>query len=163
MPYVTLDDAYMCSGHRAEMQFDLHQIFQQNISLFNVAYQIDNYLFTHAGVSAGWYEFNKEIIELTKEKFECKNLVETLNAMFESNESRLALAQVGTIRNGFHKWGGIFWADKRETLAGPLKGFHQYVGHTPTNHIFTHPVDENTTITYCDVLPFKMEFKEINL
>ena len=46
---------YECSGKRHEMHFDLYEIFNKNFEKFQMAFQYDNYLFTHAGVHTGWY------------------------------------------------------------------------------------------------------------
>jgi predicted MPP superfamily phosphohydrolase len=51
-----------CSGFRPEMKHDFYDIFYQNLSLFQMAYQAGNTLWTHAGVTEGWLkELYKEI------------------------------------------------------------------------------------------------------
>jgi len=46
---------FECSGFRKTMQPELSALFRRNADLFQVAYQKDNYLFTHAGVTNNWY------------------------------------------------------------------------------------------------------------
>ena len=46
---------FQCSGFRPTMQRDLTALFQKNADLFRIAYQKDNHLFTHAGVTNNWY------------------------------------------------------------------------------------------------------------
>ena len=50
---------YLCSGYRPSMQHLLTQLFKEYEDLFSVAYQKDNYLISHAGVTNKWYrQFN---------------------------------------------------------------------------------------------------------
>src|ERR1700748_3612517 len=46
---------FECSGFRKTMQRDLTTLFCKNADLFQIAYQKDNHLFTHAGVTNSWY------------------------------------------------------------------------------------------------------------
>src|ERR1700743_608482 len=41
--------SFQCSGFRSSMQRDLTALYRANADFFQVAYQKDNYLFTHAG------------------------------------------------------------------------------------------------------------------
>lgn len=137
---------HRCSGFRPEMSFDLQQIFEENRKLFKVSHQVNNYLFTHAGIHKGFYKF--EIEPHLKE--DDTNLADTLNRMYEMNMSQLF--DIGYLRGGNKLVGGIFWADKRMTSKKPLKGYHQIVGHTKVDEIKTIIKSKNTSITYCDCL-----------
>ena len=46
---------FLCSGFRPQMQRKLTAIFDSNRHLFNIAYQRDLHLFSHAGVTNAWY------------------------------------------------------------------------------------------------------------
>lgn len=147
-----------CSGFRTEMYWDLHDLYNQNKDLFQAAYQIDNYLFTHAGISNEWFtrEYPYEPSE--------KDLAESLNTAFQMNEK--SLFDVGYYRGGFQGVGGIFWADRRETQADPLIGIHQIVGHTPikepTTYYLNNDVNSGTSITYidCENKPYILEIND---
>jgi len=52
---------YLCSGFRPSMQRSLTLLFNENRDLFKVAYQKDNNLISHAGVTNRWY---KDLLEL---------------------------------------------------------------------------------------------------
>jgi hypothetical protein len=155
---------YNCSGFRPGTAVALHQMFMDNKDLFNVAWQHDNHLFTHAGVCNGWYNKFKTVIDDVATKFETKNLAETFNHMHRMSIG-IVLAQVGYVRGGDrYDKGGIFWADRRETMNESLIGYHQVVGHTPIERIerFGDP-ESDTTIRYIDVLGHSDEFYEFEL
>lgn len=139
-----------CSGFRAQMYHDLHDLFYDNKNLFQVAHQIGNHIWTHAGISKGWYNYNKPIIDDYTTRFETKNLAETLNIILWTKDNHI-LHQVSDIRGGNYEFGGITWADRKETRNGYLPGYHQIVGHTPIDQI-TLFGDENGSIRYIDVL-----------
>ena len=146
---------YRCSGFRPEMLFDFQEIFQKNRKLFQVAYQINNYLFTHAGLHKGYYEYRiKPNIE-----DEDINLADTLNRMYEFNKNELF--DIGFRRGGNKNVGGIFWADKIETSNKSLPEYHQIIGHTQISDIITIKKDNNTSITFCDCLQTINQFYKI--
>lgn len=131
-----------CSGFRPLMWFDLNEIFRKYRLLFQYAYQYDNYLFTHAGVHKGWYEYRFKFFD------DQKTLGDSLNWGFEQNLEEMF--DVGHIRGGMQKVGSPLWVDKKLSSKKPLKGYHQFVGHTPVNDISKFSIDENTSITFCD-------------
>lgn len=139
-----------CSGYRAQMYHDLHDLFYDNKNLFQVAFQIGNHIWTHAGISKGWYDFNREAIEGFVDKFETKTLADTFNGIMLTKDNPI-LHQVSDYRGGVYQYGGITWADRRETMNGYLPGYHQIVGHTPILEI-TKFGDEEGSIRYIDVL-----------
>lgn len=138
-----------CSGYRPELYHDLHDLFNDNRNLFQVAFQIGNHIWTHAGISKGWYKFNQEVIEGYTDKFDCKTIAEVLNIILWTKDNYI-LHQVSDFRGGVYQYGGVTWADRKETMNGYLPGYHQYVGHTPINEI-TMFGDENGSIRYIDV------------
>lgn len=155
------DRRVACTGFRSEAYYDLHDLFHNNILLFKVAYQYKNYLFSHAGLSKGWYNYSAlpQIIEIG-----CENLpIDTqLTKLYLFQKS--SIFDVGWDRGGSARYGGgIFWADKRETFKKPLEGYHQVVGHSFINEPKTYIKDENTSITYCDCLNNKTMFKILNI
>lgn len=124
-----MDTAYRCSGFQPSMYLAINDILSREKDLFQVAFQVDNYLFTHAGVTKKWYVHSQDIIE----DFSGYNLAETLNNIHNSSKQPI-LHTVGKLRGG-HGFGGITWADKTELMEGPLPDYHQIVGHTPVPNI----------------------------
>ncbi len=137
------------SGFRPSMAAMLNFLFKENEDLFQIAFQIDNYLWTHAGVTNGWYEYNKKEIIDVQERFDTVNLADTFNHMLKLKENRL-LHQISIFRSGYYQYGGITWADRKETSNDYLLGYHQIVGHTPINMI-TKFGDDKGSIRYIDV------------
>jgi predicted phosphodiesterase len=146
-----------CSGFRPEAQFDLTELFLKNHSHFKVAYQHNNFLFTHAGLSQGWYSEYKSF-------FTDNNIAGALNDMLHTREGRKALFQCGKLRGGTHDFGGILWADRHETEHDFLLGYHQIVGHTRQKEIKSIQFEgTDSSITYVDVLENSDKFYEINI
>lgn len=154
---------YPCSGFREALQPVLTSIFINDQSSFQIAFQQNNYLFTHAGVSKNWYGKHKE-------NFNFKgNLAVNLNNI-NNSDKRNILHEVGEIRGGWglnKQHGGPTWADKSETLQSMLKGFHQIVGHSKVSNLTKIYEGDNeesdTSITYCDCLGSKTEFLLLEL
>lgn len=149
---------YGCSGYRPEIYPHLLNIFSDNRKEFQYSYQIcdelNNFLFTHAGVSNKWYKkiFLPEVEQAFIDIDENICLADKMNTLFlEHND---ILTQVGWERGGEHELGSPLWADRREfTSRGvPLKGFYQIAGHSPVRDFITHSTDTDTRITFIDCL-----------
>lgn len=145
------------SGFNIGSLWDYHDVFYKNKELFQVSFQIKNYIWTHAGIHKGWYD--KYIVDAVK-KYEINgDLSHQLNILFESNFKYLY--NVSHHRGGTNKEGGIFWADFIELYKKPLNGYHQIFGHTIHKKIKTYVKNENTSITCVDV--GKEEFYELEI
>ena len=162
---------YECRGYRPEMRFDLYEIFNKNFDLFQMAFQIKNYLFTHAGVHKGWYntKFDKEIFKLEeylkrmKIDYNINNLADKLNLAFIHRME--CMFDIGHRRGGYCNVGGPLWLDK-DLAIKPLEGYHQYVGHSAVDDIHTlkpYKGKDDTSITFIDVLHKKKAFYTINI
>ncbi len=150
---------YRCSGFRPSMQYDLFGLFNENKRFFNVAFQVNNNLWTHAGVSENWLEENFHVI--VQYGLTDNNYAEVFNVMLNSKDNDV-LHQVSNLRGGYDDYGGITWADKQETMAAPLKNMNQYVGHTPLPKPFRyHMKGYDASITYLDCLQTVEEFRVI--
>jgi len=147
------------SGFRPEMHYDLYDIFNTNKDKFQVAFKVNNYLFTHAGVHFGWYHyvFTKAIKGMGMNEMD---IADQLNEAFKHNVK--CLFDVDWYRGGSKKVGGPLWCGKQLMVKKPLKYCHQIVGHTPVDD-FQKIVIGNSSITFCDVLHKKNEFYEINI
>lgn len=142
-----------CSGHRSSYAVALNSIFKDNKDLFQIAYQQDNYIWTHAGISTQWY---KGFLNFFDEPPTHLTLSEQLNLYFNSSRYWY-IAQVGKSRGGLRgDVGGPFWADKSELIDSngtylALEGYHQIVGHNKIADIATFEIG-NSSITFCDCL-----------
>ena len=148
---------YHCSGFNARMQKDYTELFRENKSLFRVAVQFGDYLFTHAGLSYGFVKHNlkpwrDQIIEKSI------NVADLLNRLQDSDQQEI-LHTVSEVRGGIEPYGGITWADFSETSTDLLPGYHQVVGHTRQREI-TKVEKGDASITYIDVLNTVEEFYE---
>ena len=153
---------YRCSGYRAHTQPALSTLFAKHESLFQVAHQETNYLFSHAGVSNKWLAYAqqkiaKDLPGLTPET----GMAKFLNELHRQPlRLRNLLFEVGPFRGGNDAFSGPVWADRTETITDFLPDFHQVVGHTPVDDFMTAS-SETSSITYTDVLETKTAFYEI--
>ena len=148
-----------CSGFRRRMMPVLFDIFHTEKENFQVAFQLGNYLWTHAGVVQRWYDqFIKSQLLASDE-----NLAFSLNRLFLSYY--LPLFHVSGLRGGDEKDGGIFWAHHTETCDDPLRKYHQIVGHTRTGKgiVSIKSSETDTSITYIDCLESKTEFYKLDI
>ena len=146
---------YRCSGYDPIAHYDYYPVLRDNIELFQAAFQIDNYLWTHAGVHKGWYtfRFQKDILYYLanmEDPPELKTLADELNFAFDRGLS--SMFAVGHLRGGSSKEGGPLWLDKRLGSKKPLPGYHQIVGHTAIKDITVYIINEDTSIIFVDVL-----------
>ena len=134
-----------CVGTRFDMEIAkaASWMFLNNIGLFQYAFQDGEYLFTHAGVSQLWFDYDF-----------CgdaeRSVAEQLNN--PAADQVAALLRVGYARGGRAcDTGGIFWADKSE-LEEPLYGFTQIVGHNRVAEVTEHTGPGGGKIVFCDCL-----------
>ena len=147
--------AYRCSGFNSFFQPDYTELFRDNRNLFQAAVQYGDYLFTHAGLSRSFVKcYLAEHVQLIEDKK--IHVADLLNSIHNS-ENQAVLHTVSALRGGGDLFGGITWADYRETSVDLLPGYHQVVGHTPRKKI-TKIEGDNSSITYIDVLDAVEEF-----
>jgi predicted phosphodiesterase len=148
---------YRCSGYRADLQDILGGLFRQNASLFQIAWQYRQLLFTHAGVSKRWYQKHRPILQ----RYQQENMASTLNAVY-GTKHREILFEAGYSRGGNIPYGGPVWADKSETEHDFVEDYHQVVGHSRVPDII-HTGNEKSSITYIDVQDTQVKFYEITI
>lgn len=108
------------------MASDFHQIFKEHLERFQLSWECTRnekrYLFTHAGISKGWYQKNRDTIgELT---------THNLNKLLYTEEGIHALGQIGYERGGNYLYGSIVWADLIELGYGEIiPNTYQIFGH----------------------------------
>jgi hypothetical protein len=139
-----------CSGFRYSYYQELHQLYNDNIKLFKPIHQVDNYLFSHAGITSVWFNKMKKEVEDTPYSFEnFKNIEEWVTALW--NKNHISLYDVGRTRGGWLKSGGPFWCDKSELIAYMLPNYTQIIGHTPVKEITIHEnKQQNAKAIFCD-------------
>lgn len=144
------DRDQQCSGFRSEMFFDFNELLRNNRDYLQLAHQIGNVLWSHAGVTDSFYE--KLMLEKHEEDLaDHKRMTATIDGMSEKPHlSKETIADflnehmkmgwnriynVGKRRGGFDYIPGPLWADKTELLNNPLDSIFQFVGHTPVNEV----------------------------
>jgi hypothetical protein len=163
------------SGMREEMLHELNLIFSSNYRYFQLAYQYENYLFSHAGIHRGWWEhYVRPKISGNKEsRFQkylegTENIADVCNIMFEFQDDDIFLCGAGRTSGGWsNKMGGPLWASKLEITKKPLFGYHQIVGHTGIDKITTFNSfgnePDDTSVTIIDCLPVSDELYIIEI
>ena len=152
------------AGFTESQLYKAYHIYIENKELFKVAYQVNNYLWTHAGLSQAGYGFHfKEMTDtLIATQDGVNNLADALNKMWDINYEPLFYAPLS--RGGDDTYGGPLWASKSDTIGGPLSNYHQIVGHTETQDIIHKELNPDTSITYIDCLNSQIDkFYEINI
>lgn len=110
---------YQCSGFNWRIKDELVSIFQRHRNFFQVAYQYNNWLFTHAGVTNAFFRATFSGLHSVTDHQEVANLINTLQA--SPDQAKLHIA--GTSRGGFYPCSGVTWADMRETATDLLPGY----------------------------------------
>jgi hypothetical protein len=141
-----------CSGFRSTMKWDLADIFTKNANLFKLAHQIGNVLWTHAGVTVGWWkEFEKEMydpknrfIDVARDNMGA-NFADLLNLGWDMKLE--SIYNVDHISGGFQMWAGPLWVRPHVLNKNAMGGIKQIVGHTPQAAIW-----ECENVVYIDCL-----------
>lgn len=151
---------YLSSSINYDGQPDFTSLFVQNSVLFQAAYQVENHVWTHAGLSKAWLRHYYPIMKPFIEHDILSELAHVLNKMQAQHMEILATCSM--IRGGMSAYGGIFWADMSETHDDHLQGIHQYVGHTKVAEILKVG-DRNGSIHFLDCLNTKEDFFVLTL
>ena len=141
MPYFSDDyralSTYHCRWSR-EWHHVIKGVFDENQSLFKIAHQEDDVLFTHAGCSSRWLK------SINVEPASLGELVDDLNGLLSTNQGLKQLYMVSSRRGGCDEAGSCMWADVVE-MVGDYDGLHfadcptvkQVFGHTLQAHYDT--------------------------
>jgi predicted MPP superfamily phosphohydrolase len=153
--------SYRCTGFKAKLQPALTKLYRDNQSLFLVAWQTQQHLFTHAGLSRMYFaDLEKQL----KNRFSVENgtLSDWIERIYSSEFSYL-LFSAGHRRGGYSMMGGPLWADASETRHDHLEEYHQVVGHTSIPRIETsqRPGETGSSITYIATLDGRGDFFEL--
>ena len=109
-----------CSRLNVRRRQEIHDLFISNIDKLQLVHEIDNYLFSHAGV---YLEWTKRYAITLEELFDFKKF---LGGRWNT------LEDVSYERGGWCKVGSCIWADIRESVTNELPAMFkkQIVGHT---------------------------------
>jgi hypothetical protein len=141
MHYIT-SDMEPCLRFDLEIYERANELFINNFHLFQYAYQEENRIFTHAGISNQWF------IKDFQGDSSC-NIAEQLNN--PTDQQVQALCRISELFGGREGTiGGIFFAHIEE-LIEPLHGFTQIVGHTRMEEISEYQCEHGNVI-FCDAL-----------
>jgi len=132
---------YYSSGHRPEMKNELNRIYSSHEDLFRMSYQLNDFLWTHAGVNSLWLQ-NRFRFPGSDDKE--TTISEVLNQAFTARYP--PLFDVGFARGGSHETGGPFWSDKSELRAYSVNGFNQITGHNRVKNIEVLKSDDHEVI-----------------
>lgn len=131
-----------CDGYQAGMRPDYYQLLNTKHNrepIFQAAYQYKDWLWSHAGVTLGFYEdIIKPLSNPKSGRFwsfykNAENMAEILNFMFLSKNEDIYKST--RARGGWSKVPGPFWAHGPELNHKPAFGLNQVVGHTPQDII----------------------------
>ena len=149
LQYIYNQQRFICNGYRTEMAHDLYQEFRT--ADFELAYQINNILFTHAGVVNQWYDEFLNNLEPKYTRFLKGNetIAEKLNILYQCNYNPLFI--IGYLRQGVFPFGGPLWAHKTEMEQDYLKGYLHIVGHTATDEIQMN-IKDNEGVIFIDTV-----------
>ena len=141
----------ICSGYRGEMRVDLYELFHKNLEYFKFAHEetgIDGnkFLWTHAGVTSGWYKELKSAMNNPNYRFftetrdlEDSTIADTINKAWELRMN--LLYNVDFYSGGSDTWAGPIWVRPQMLNTWPIEGYNQIIGHTPQGSIWE--CDEN--------------------
>lgn len=156
-----------CPGFRYSMLHALYSLLRDNREHFQIAYQYENYLWTHAGMSKGWMRWCKKHGCSFEDMFQYhfyKSYADIFNDMNKTRERELLYSRATDPYTDRHP--GILWI-RPEGIEGSLpEGLHQIVGHTPRADIKTYKQYQGknfATITYVDVLANITDFYELEV
>ena len=124
------------SRYNANYAWKYKKCFVQHRNLFQLAYEEEHngirYLFTHAGITQGWYEQHKNIIgELN---------APNLNHLLDSLQGIETLTKISFFRGGDSMWGSCIWTDIAEIAVSiPFDNIYQVFGHSQSEKPYISP------------------------
>jgi predicted phosphodiesterase len=143
------------SGFSSSLIWKVNALYNNSKDLFQLAWQKDNILVTHAGLRQDYY--NEELKSI-HERYPDFNYADLLNFLWKERSG--LLMRIGRDRGGPDRWGGVFWCDMFELTQTPLHGMIQVVGHTPLKDIKEVKVSDKTKMYFIDCLIYREDKQE---
>lgn len=151
-PYLFPNESFRCSGFRRSYANILTEIYKNNIDLFKVAFQIEDYLFTHAGVSKYWYDMILFKESKYVEYLETYNVSEVLNSILKTSDKNLFWSDLSPI-----------WIRPESLINDLYNDYYQIVGHTKMSDIIIHTDNKRSVVVFTDILDSIEKFYEIEI
>jgi hypothetical protein len=148
-----IDDRAPRVGHSDGVHEEVKFLFSSNGGLFHVAWGVDNWLFSHAGIHRLWLKAIETYGIMSDEADSPAALAKLLDRLFHTSAGLRALSEVGRGRGGDSAYPSCLWADMSELLTGALTEPlcpNQCVGHTPQTTINTYRRDGGQLLVFCD-------------
>lgn len=131
--YIIPNERY--AGFQPAIEWDVVSVLKENQKHLQIAYQSDNFIFTHAGISPVWLD--KQIPAWSK-----SNAVELINELyqFQPQKFNFSTLQYDAYGDSIHQ--GPLWIRERALMKsnkgddGFNKNYIQVVGHTHQEDIF---------------------------
>jgi len=148
-----------CSGHQFDHAKEIKDFFTKNKKLLNVVYIYDDWIFSHAGVSAAW--MSSAGIKSPEE----------INALFKERPN--FFKWVGPNSYGDNPSEGPLWIRPDSLINNAIKNYNQAVGHTELQdgpkviiknnlkYVFSDTREHNY-LTTLDTKTNEVGFKKIN-
>lgn len=127
------------------------KLFKENKKLFQFAFQINDYLFTHAGISKDWLNYHSKIFDQFGLSLDYSNIAEVINNIANSDKLKEVFDNISHLRGGRNLYGSLIWADFRELIDNYIIGLKQIVGHTKFKDFFKTG-DFDSFVIFIDVL-----------
>jgi hypothetical protein len=143
----------ICSGYRPEMQWDLEILFRDNRNLFQLAYQEEDYLWTHAGLTK---PILKGLIKQYEFLRDLKSESEVLNMAFEMQVPEIFA--VDSASGGWSMFGGPLWVRPTQLQEYGVD-LHQVVGHTPQKRLRIIKGKNDFEIVLTDYIEYSEDLK----
>lgn len=128
-----------CFGFNEDLYPALHLLYKLHIDYFQVAYQVGQTLFIHAGVSQAWLTRHADKISQRQQALEAAaqptQLADVLNSLLRSPGGPTLLWEVGPEHGGSDPLDGPVWVRPTELKADLPAGLTQVVGHTHVDEI----------------------------
>jgi predicted MPP superfamily phosphohydrolase len=131
----------MCTDDIHGYNWMLHKAFSKYEGLFQSAYQINNWLFTHAGLTRPFWRF---VLEGSGTDY-----ASVINRVFSVNPSLFNMASY--TRGGNDYFGSTLWADRRDfkDTNNWLENLNQIVGHSAVPNI-TININKTSQMVWID-------------
>lgn len=133
-PYLEETYYYLSRYHSRHAEYlhkPIHKLYEENKTLFQLAYTYNDILFTHAGVNKTWLTEQLHLSDIvTPQETETE-----INKLFNNptKENMEKLHMVSWLRGGFDNYSSCIWQDVHEMTEFETQ-FKQIFGHTLQGH-----------------------------
>lgn len=137
------------SGHQQFHSIDIYCVLMDNLDLLNIAYCIDNWVISHAGISNSWFRSN---VGLDFPHLE--DAINVINTMFQNKNFKIFdFIMPNKLSNYYDVSGDDIWQSptwiRPKSLLKDMKFKKQIVGHTEISDISFFQ-NEDCKLIICD-------------